>query len=279
MDPRLNPHMASAQPPTTPPVAPPAPAAPLAHSTSTSPVAATPPPTQPATVHKIPVSALNPEHPAPVAAAPASVHPATNPALPRPAPAAPVPPVANPISAQMVDAFPVHEQGQAPAAPSQAGTTTIQMPDKTQQPEDDLDRILQAVNNKVSSPNPTAAKTKLKDKIAAPAVLTKAAGKIKPKVSGKKPIGIMALAGIVFAALAFTAFYSYHQGAKSKVAFQPGKVGTSYASSAAIQSAGGLLVRPSDLDDLSQAFQTKMNSLNDSQDFNQQPISDQMLGL
>jgi|GEM_PF-4425573 len=179
---------------------------------------------------------------------------------------------------ELVESIPVHQPtqpmaSQAPAAP------IVQMPGynpATQEPEDDLDKILQAVNNRVNAPMSPAAKPKkqILNKVVAKASKAKQAAKTS------KPIAAMGVVVLVALALSTVAVMAYRQGSlKTTLAKQPGKVGTSYTAGAAIQSAGGTLVRPGDLDDYSQTLQNKLNGLNDSQDFDANSLSDSVLGL
>jgi hypothetical protein len=98
-------------------------------------------------------------------------------------------------------------------------------------------------------------------------------------VGSRKPIGAIIATVFIAAMLSVTAIFAYRQGAISRVGASNAKVGTASSASSSISDAGNLLVRPSDLDDYSQSLQTKISNLNDSQDFSQQPLSDQMLGL
>jgi hypothetical protein len=176
------------------------------------------------------------------------------------------------VAAQIVAPIPVALPGQGADA-----STPTRLAGAAQK-QDDLDRILEAVNSRVGAPSaPVQAKAK------APAALAKKAaaggGKLKNKLGAKKPVGAILATLAVAIMLSITAVFAYRQGAGSRVGASSPKVGTSSSASSSISEAGNLLVRPSDLDDYSQSLQTKINGLNDSQDFNQQPLSDQMLGL
>lgn len=176
----------------------------------------------------------------------------------------PVPQIVGNIPLKLPDAA-------SPQPPSAAQANT--------QPEheDDLDRILQAVNNRVKGPNqpPESKKKELGKKVSAKA------GKIKEKVrSPTKPIGPIAVVLIVALMLSVTAIFAYRQGKVSTTKNGGSStVGTSYTASSAIQDAGGALIRPGDLDDYAATLQTKLNSLNDNQDFASNSLSDQVLGL
>jgi hypothetical protein len=251
MDPRLNPQMNSAQ----------APAAPDPQA---------PPPAYPVTPPNPPAA-----HPA-QQPAPAVPQPHTPPAA-APTSAAPV---HEALKTELVQAIPVHQPGQGQAAPA----PVIQMPNspapaaeqQPAKPHDDLDKILQAVNNRVATPAQPQSKPKkeIVKKLAAKAA------KAKPANQNSKPIGLTLAVVTVVVALSVLAFRAYSQnGSAASLTNQPGKVGTSYTASGAIQSAGGTLVRPADMDDYSQELQKQLNSLNDSQDFASQDLSDKVLGL
>lgn len=201
------------------------------------------------------------------AARPATPAPQPRPVMPAAAPAA-GPPI--PVAPQVVASIPVAQPGQMAASvpPPAASGPTGQ--------DDDLDRILEAVNNRVKAPAP-APTNKVPGKIIKKAVAGPA--KLKSKVGVKKPVGAIAATLAVAVLLAATAVMAYRQGATSQVGAAVAKVGTTSGASNSIQDAGNLLVRPSDLDDYSQSLQTKINNLNDSQDFDQKPLSDQMLGI
>jgi hypothetical protein len=142
--------------------------------------------------------------------------------------------------------------------------------------EDDLDKILQAVNNRVSAPQAAPSKSKKLPSIPKFGV---GGEKLKNIVKSPKAVAPIAVALIVAIMLSVTAVIAYRQGTHTKISGQAGLVGTSSASSAAIQQAGGVLVRPNDLDDFSQELQSKLSSLNDSQDFSSQALTDQVLGV
>lgn len=140
---------------------------------------------------------------------------------------------------------------------------------------DELDRILQAVNNRVQAPTqPAPRKSKqLAAKLAAKAP--------KPKLPGtSKPVGAILAAVLVFVILSACAVIAYRGSGKSAaLSGKNGTVGTSYQSASSIQTAGGTLVRPADLDNYSQDLQTKLNDLNDSGDFDPNSLSSAVLGL
>jgi hypothetical protein len=226
--------------------------------------------------------------PAPVAApVPVNPAPAPMPQQPQPAPA-PQPqlpqlqPASGPAAVQIVDSIPMHQPGQPVAPPPRVSQPTsapaAQMPAYGSQPppeEDDLDRILQAVNNRVKAPQPPA-KTK---KLRVPAPLAGGPRKIKSVWKAPKHLGLIGITSAVVILLTMTAIFAYRQGAQTKLSTQPGKVGTSATAANSIQEAGGVLVRPNDLDDFSQDLQKKLTGLNDSQDFGANALSDQVLGL
>jgi hypothetical protein len=226
---------------------------------------------------------MNPATPQPVRPQLPPVQPQMAPSpppqpAPQPAPAAMPSQTQTHLKAEIVEAIPVRQPGQAEAVPA-APAPVIQMPSSPAQSEeshDDLDRILKAVNSRVAAPPPEAGKPKkqIVKKIAAKAA------QVKPGNKSPKPLVVTVAVIIIALVLCALAVYAYRQGGSaSPLSNQPAKVGTSYTASDAIQSAGGTLVRPSDLDDYSQELQTKLNSLNDSQDFAPQPLTDQVLGL
>jgi hypothetical protein len=225
----------------------------------------------------------NPQPPAqdayhvPVNRVPASPPPQPHIAMP-PQP----PPVAvtqssstEPIKPQIVQDIPVRQQGQAPAVAVAAVPAAHQPAKEPDSKDDELDAILQAVNSRVKQP---VAQKSGKTQQVAKKVATHA-GKFKLKLPGGRPVGAVLVSVAVALILSATAIMAYHQGQTSKLASQPGKVGTSDIASNSIQQAGGTLVRPSDLDDFSNGLQTKLDSLNDGQDFSSTPLSDKMLGL
>jgi hypothetical protein len=203
---------------------------------------------------------------------PANTVPATPPVAPLPQ--------APPASFEVVGSIPMAQPGKVAASPPTFATPPPVLPSDNPQtrtePEDDLDKILQAVNNRVQvpmKPQPKA-KKEILSKVAAKAAKAKGLSK------NSKPVGAMIAVVVVALTLCALAVYAYHQGAKSTtLASQAGKVGTSSAAAASIQAAGGTLVRPSDLDDYSQTLSSQLNSLNDSQDFSATPLSDAVLGL
>jgi hypothetical protein len=230
-----------------------------------------------------PAPAQTPVQPSPSQAQVAQPAPAAQPPQPSPAPSvasAPnvSPPASQPapMATQIVDSIPLRQPGQ-PVQPVAAAQPPHMPGDTPASEPDELDSILQAVNNRVKVPS-AAAPQKPKVRVAIGSPLAKL-GRLKPKTPSTKPVGIMLATLAVFVVLAGTAVVAYRQGAKKIVASQPSRVGTSYTASAAIQAAGGLLVKPSDLDDYKQDLQTKMGALNDSQDYDGKPLSDQMLGL
>ncbi|HET9850099.1 MAG TPA: hypothetical protein VFP35_00500 [Candidatus Saccharimonadales bacterium] len=242
------------------------------------------PVSQPATHQPAPAPPLSPITSPQVAQPQAAAHePAATP-QPAPAqahPAAPAPAQAaadtsgpEPIIPQIVQDIPVHAPGQPGPAPANPFMPAPAAVTHSQTEEDDLDKILQAVNTKVKIPQvqdkskSALPKPKLKFSIASLMGLFK----------GPRPVGVLAVTAIVVLALIALAVLAY-RNPHHTASYQPGKVGTSSSSSDAIQQAGGTLVRPSDLDDYANGLQSKLNSLNDSQDFDSQALSNQNLGL
>ncbi len=180
------------------------------------------------------------------------------------------------VKTEIVGEIPVKQQGQAAVVATQAANPIIQMPSSPiaqAEPEDDLEKILQAVNNRVAQP--TSDKNSKKAE-AAKKVAKKAAS--LPHLLKGGPIVIAVVAVAIAFSLSVLAFYSFKH-APAKLSGKSGVVGTTYAASDAIQQAGGTLVRPADLDDYSSQLQTKLNALNDSGDFDSTPINDKVLGL
>lgn len=228
-------------------------------------------------VHPLPPAAPAQPVASPVPAQPVS-QPAALPAQPSSQPAVQPPTTAtNPIA--VADPAPTQIVGNIPLKlpdSEQAQTPAVPQAEAKPEHEDELDKILQAVNNRVKGPNqlPESKKKELGKKV------TAKAGKIKDKVKSPKPVGPIAVVLIVALMLSATAILAYRQG---KVATTKNggasTVGTSYTASSAIQDAGGALVRPGDLDDFAGTLQTKLNSLNDNQDFTSDSLSDHVLGL
>jgi hypothetical protein len=98
----------------------------------------------------------------------------------------------------------------------------------------------------------------------------------------QKPIVLTAVAFFVagcLSAAAVMAFKPTTQTSNQTNQNVPGKVGTSSEASDAVQAAGGTLVSPGDLTDLANLFESELNELNESQDFNSTDLSDKNLGL
>lgn len=192
-----------------------------------------------------------------------------------PQPHAPTNSVSQPMTPQIVQSFPV-KQPEGLQQPSTPSLQVIQGSAPLPQAEDDLDKILQAVNNRVKSPTekPETKKAAIGKKI-----LSKTP-KIKTSSKASIPFGPVIVVLVVVLMLCVTAVFAYRDGSKKTTASAaPSKVGTSYLSSGAIQDAGGALVHPADLDNYAQTLQTKVKALNDSQDFMSSSLSDQVLGL
>lgn len=184
---------------------------------------------------------------------------------------------------EVVDSIPMRQpQTEVAAAtlPPLNSAHLIQMPgsgDVAREPQDDLDKILQAVNSRVKAPIALDPKKPKNYRISK---IIRKVGEIKPVGQRQKPVLAMSVVIIVAMTLSTIAILAYRQGNKaSTLTAQPGKVGTSYTAGAAIQAAGGTLVRPSDLDDYSQTLQESLNALNDKQDFDAGSLSAQIIGL
>jgi len=203
------------------------------------------------------------------------MNPQTNPSPNTPSPQQPASQA--PLSPQVVEAIPLHQQGQPPVQPAAVNPIAQESASvvHSQSQDDDLEDILQSVNNKVQAGSqPVAKKSFLKSKnIAAKADKIK----VTKRISSTWVVG--ALAVLVAIGLSAAAVFAYHESTISALSKKPATVGTSDQASDQIQQAGGTLVRPSDLDDYASTLQTKLNSLNDSQDFDTNSLSDQVLGL
>ncbi|HVO86612.1 MAG TPA: hypothetical protein VMT23_02670 [Candidatus Binatia bacterium] len=202
------------------------------------------------------------------------------PQSPNPAPSSPQPQPASqaPLAAQVVEAIPVHQPGQvASTAPIPINPIAGDGPSvvHSQQADDDLDRILQSVNNRTK-----AAQIKPPKKSVLPTQkLSATAGSLKGIFKNKTPIGLTLLAAVVAVGLSLAAVAAYRENNKTQLSKIPSTVGTSSAASDSIQQAGGSLVRPADVDNYADGLQSKLNSLNDSGDFDSTSLSDQSLGL
>jgi hypothetical protein len=190
-----------------------------------------------------------------------------------------------PAITQVVESIPLREPEQLRPmmdVPPMNSATLTQMPgygNPREEPQDELEKILQAVNNRVAAPiNPNSSKPKAQ-------IFKKVLSTTSTKAKGARRTSrpILAMTVVVFVALTLSAvaIFAYKQGSRASplVNQQPGKVGTSYVAGDAIQAAGGTLVRPSDLDDYSQSLQQSLNALNDKQDFDPGSLSDAVLGL
>lgn len=191
----------------------------------------------------------------------------------------------HPVITQVVESIPLREPEQLKPmldiSPMNSASLT-QMPgygNSHEEPQDELEKILQAVNNRVAGPisaNSPKPKAQMFKK-----ALNTASTKAKGVKRTSRPILAMTVVVFVAIALSAVAIFAYRQGsnASTLVNQQPGKVGTSFTAGAAIQAAGGTLVRPSDLDEYSQSLQQSLNALNDKQDFDSNSLSDAVLGL
>jgi hypothetical protein len=217
-----------------------------------------------------------PVRPTPVNPIAASTHAASSPvaqpapvaAPPRPpAPASAPTPIRDSFTPEIVDSIPVKQPGLVAAPPANAPTPQTQSQLRPAGQEDELDQILQAVNNRVKTPQPVTKASKPLPKPKMPSIF-----------KGTRNYAVAVAAILIAGALSAAAVFAYRQSAHA-VANKPGQVGTTSTASSAVQSAGGVLIRPSDLDDYSQDLQTKLNNLNDNQDFENNSLSDKMLGL
>ena len=178
---------------------------------------------------------------------------------------------------EIVGSIPMAQPGMAPAAtPLPVAAAPAAQPAQAPAADDDFEKILKAVNNRVQAPLQPPPKTRGK----MVAKLASKVAKAKPAPKNNRPIGTMIAVGAVFLILSIVAVLAYKQGSKGSVlSNQASRVGTSYQSAASIQAAGGKLVGPGDLDDYSQDLGKKLNSLNDNQDFSADALSNSVLGL
>jgi hypothetical protein len=141
----------------------------------------------------------------------------------------------------------------------------------------ELDNILKDVNHDIKNGNDKPAK---RQKASRQNVLKRA--KPAAKTGSHKPILLTAIVILVSAGLSVAAVYAFKETGSPSAAqsnTSAGTVGTRSASGSAVQAAGGTLVTPGDLSDLSNTLTSDINALNDTQDFNPEALSDQNLGL
>lgn len=183
------------------------------------------------------------------------------------------------IQTEIEHSIPVKQPGQ-PASDAAAGgpnnpiAGASQFVQEDSRKDSDLEKVLKDVNQKVKDADKKVKKHSFlhfkKTKTTQPATQPAKSDTKKPH-----PVLIAATAFIVAAALAVAAFYAFKQpvGTSSNqvpLASDSGKSGPDDDKGP---------VRPEDLGNLYSDIQSKLNSLNDQQDFNSADLSDQNLGL
>jgi hypothetical protein len=231
----------------------------------------------------VPVNDMGAPQPVSIPVVPAAT-PAPQPMAPAPmantfsAPPASAPmPAAPAAPTQIVQDIPVRAPHMAqPTAPSMNMPSSMPAtPTYANQPDDShMDSLLQDVNQKVG----TTEADKSKSKLAAvnPANNAKVAA---AKKSLSKPVLPLGVAVLIFVALSVMAFMVMGRGGTKQNLPAVHLVGTSAASSDTIQAGGGSLVSTSEIDDFSKTVNSKINGMNDAQDFDQSPLSNEKLGL
>lgn len=190
-------------------------------------------------------------------------------------------PSTNLVEAEIEHGIPVKHPEPSPASnnsnPIAAGKQFVEEGEAQNDPE--LDNILNDVNKKVKD---VESKKESPKKLNLLNVFKLKKQKTNPEPGSKAPILVVIAAVLITVILAVVAVYAFKSN-KTPVtaATQPSvaKVGTSSSSVDAVQSAGGSVISPGDLTDLVNSLQSKINALNDSQDFNANDLSDQNLGL
>lgn len=222
-------------------------------------------PAGPQLVHDIaPPKPVMPTSPAP---SPHVAPVAPSPPMTPVAPAMPTDSVSTPITAELVHDLPVRQQ-QDQLAVQVAAPVPANM---SSTGETDMDKVLQDVGNRVRAAVP-AQPTKTKRRLPKPSLKLPAVPKLKLKL---EILAAVIVAGILCAG----AVIAFRGPAAPKVVITPARVGTSPVASDKIQAAGSKLVSTGAVDSISKAFESKLNSLNDSQDFDTAAVSDQTLGL
>jgi hypothetical protein len=188
------------------------------------------------------------------------------------------------ISAEIEHGIPVKQPKESDHGRSAASNPISSAKQFTQDNDDkadaDLDNILKDVNQgiKASAKSTDSKKeNKLKKKLLAKQQIQKQG----PKAN--KPILVTVAALVMAGVLVVAAFYAFKQATTATSGKQTqnssGKVGTAASSSSAIMAAGGTLVKPADLSDLSSTLSSDLNQFDNAQDFNSKDLSDQSLGL
>lgn len=207
-------------------------------------------------------------------------------------PAAGQPAYTQPARSQLVQDIPVRVAAPAqtdqfsprPYSPPQQrpeNPFNVARPTPTGEPFTDnhMEDILKDVNRNVSRPDSKIRKKPLAA-IAGKLKLTKLTTHTKKAVSQPKPMMIVGLAAVTFISLALAAFFAFNSDGNARpVGPEVKVVGTTAAAGDSIQAGGGTLVSPQEVEDLSESLNKQINGFNESQDFGQDPLTDQALGL
>jgi hypothetical protein len=159
------------------------------------------------------------------------------------------------------------------AASSNPITQSKQSVEESNKKEEELEPILKDVNQSVAKQDKNAPK---KSKFS---LFKKSAAKKELTPKNTKPIFAVLAAVLVAGALSVAAFYAFKPkeatNSKGSQSDASNGVGSSSNQAQTVNKA----VQPADLANLASSLQSKMNSLDDAQDFNQTDLSDQSLGL
>jgi len=178
---------------------------------------------------------------------------------------------------EVVSHIPVREQNQSPKQMQpQVSPLTQSGPAE----DHDLDKILKDINKDVSkSTAPPPKKSKFSWRPAKTLKKTTQPAAQPPKAHSKMLLTDIA-AVLVAGSLILLAVRAYHgQSTSASTANGPPRVGTTQNAADTITTAGGKLVTPSSLQNFATLLDNKMNSMNDSQDFSPNDLSDSSLGL
>lgn len=182
------------------------------------------------------------------------------------------------IQTEIEHGIPVKQPDQ-PASGAPAGGSknpivdTSQFIQESAQNDTELEKVLKDVNRKVKDADKKVKKRSfLRFKKAVPPEAKPA--KTAPSPKSPKPALIATVAVLVAAGLAVAAFYAFRQSESTSSNQTSLTSSNENAGSNTLQE-----VKPEDLRNLYADVQSKLNSLNDAQDFNSQALSDQSLGL
>jgi uncharacterized protein HemX len=149
-----------------------------------------------------------------------------------------------------------------------------QIPEESDKKDKGLEPILKDVNQNVAKEDKSSGK-KPKFSLFKKKVNKKVEQQPKPK--SPKPVLAVIVAVLIAGALGVAAFYAFKSNQTTNLQSSQsvkGAKSTNGNNSATVNS-----VQTEDLANLSSDLQSKINSLNDAQDFNQADLSDQSLGL